>query len=104
MTTFENLIKEELESLDEKVEQLNEVTAKKSKRVRKGKVVKIRKCPRGYKKQGTRCVRQQSKERQRRRRAGRKAARKSKAARKRTYKKSIRLRQRRKLKRQKFKR
>jgi len=96
---FLELIEEELDKIDEL---LVEITARKTRRVRGGKVVRKRKCPRGYKVQGTRCVKQKSKERLTRRRAGRKAARKGKAARKRTFKRSIRLRQRRKLKRQKF--
>jgi hypothetical protein len=90
----------ELDELDAIV---TEVVARKTRRVRGGKVVRKRKCPRGFKVQGTRCVRQKSRERITRRRAGRKASRKGKAARKRTFKRSIRLRQRRKLKRQKFK-
>jgi len=78
---------------------LTEVTARRVRRVRKGKVVRKRKCPHGFKLDGTRCVRQQARERIRRKRAGRKAARRGKAARKRNFKKSIRLRQRRHLKR-----
>lgn len=96
---FFELIEQELLELDVL---LTEITARKTRRVRGGKVVKKRKCPHGYTVKGTRCVRQKSRERIRRKRAGRKAARKGKAARKRTFKRSIRLRQRRKLKRQKF--
>ncbi len=94
---FEDLIFEVFEELDV----LEEVTAKRTRRVRHGKVVRKRKCPHGYKVVGTRCVRQSAKERIRRKRAGLKAARKGKAARRRNFKKSIRLRQRRNLKRQK---
>ena len=97
--SFFKLVEQELMEVDVL---LTEITARKTRRVRKGKVVKKRKCPHGYTVKGTRCVRQKSKERITRKRAGRKAARKGKAARKRTFKRSIRLRQRRKLKRQKF--
>ena len=90
---FEKLLEQELEII-------TEVTAKRGRRVRGGKVVKKRKCAKGYKLKGGRtCVRQKAKERITRRRAGRKSARKGKSARRRNFKKSIRLRQRRKLKR-----
>lgn len=97
--SFEDILETEQFDLDTLVE----VMARRAKRVRKGKVVKKRKCPHGYKLDGKRCVRQGSKERMRRKRAGRKASRKGKAARRRNFKRSIRLRQRRKLKRTKFK-
>lgn len=95
--SFTELVESEQDNLDAIVE----VTARRVKRVRKGKVVRKRKCPHGYKLQGTRCKKQGSKERIRRKRAGRKASRKGKAARRRNFKRSTRLRQRRNLKRQK---
>ena len=93
--SFEDILESEQNDLDTIVE----VTARRVKRVRKGKVVRKRKCPHGYRLSGTRCIKQGSKERIRRKRAGRKAARKGKAARRRSFKRSTRLRQRRKLKR-----
>lgn len=93
--SFLDILDLELHDLDA----IMEVTAKRVRRVRKGKVVRKRKCPHGYTLYGTRCKKQGSKERIRRKRAGRKAARKGKSARKRNFKRSIRLRQRRKLKR-----
>lgn len=90
-----------LESEQGELAVIVEVTARRIRRVRKGKVVRKRKCPHGYTLSGTRCKKQGSKERIRRKRAGRKAARKGKAARRRNFKRSTRLRQRRHLKRQK---
>lgn len=95
--SFEDLLESEQTELDIIVE----VTARRIKRVRKGKVVRKRKCPHGYRLVGTRCIKQGSKERIRRKRAGRKAARKGKAARRRNFKRSTRLRKRRHLKRAK---
>ena len=88
-----------LESEQSDLDVVVEVTARRIKRVRGGKVVKKRKCPKGYTLSGTRCKKQGAKERVRRKRAGRKSARKSKSARKRNFRRSTRLRQRRKLKR-----
>ena len=92
------------EIVEKAAELLLEVSFIKKRLVRKGKVVKKKKCPKGYRLIGNRCVRQAARERIRRKRAGRKAARKSKAARKRNMKRSLRIRSRRKLKRYSFKR
>lgn len=98
--TFIDLVESELEELDEL---LTEVRAIRKKSIRKGKVVRRKDCPPGYKLVGgTRCVRQQSKERITRKRAGKRAARKSKSKRRTSFRRSIKIRQRRKLKTKRF--
>ena len=89
---------------NELVEQiLTEVRAVRKKVVRRGKVIKKRDCPPGYRLvNGNRCVRQSSRERNIRRRAGRKAARKSKSKRRISRKRSVKVRQRRHLKRVRY--
>lgn len=82
--------------------ELMEVRAVRKKVVRKGKVIRKRDCPPGYRLVGTRCVRQTSAERIKRKRAGKRAARKSKSARRRNIKRAMRIRKRRHLKRVKF--
>jgi hypothetical protein len=97
---FIKLVETELHELDTFIV---EVRAVRKKSIRKGKVVGRKDCPPGYKLQGgTRCVRMQSKERLVRKRAGKRAARKSKSARRVSFKRSIKIRQRRKLKTKKF--
>ena len=98
--SFENILESSLSDLDDVIQ---EVTAIRKKSVRRGRVVKRRDCPKNYRLVGgKRCVRMKSKERITRKRAGRKAARRGKAARKRQFKRSIRMRQRRKLKTKRF--
>jgi len=97
---FIELAEAELQELDEF---LIEVRAIRKKSIRKGKLVKRKDCPPGYKLVGgRRCVRMKSKERIVRKRAGKRSARKSKSARRVSYKRSIRIRQRRKLKSKRF--
>jgi len=78
-----------------KLKTILEVAFKKRKVVRGGKVIKKKKCPKGYRLDGNRCVRQSSSERITRKRAGKKSSRKSKSARIRNRKRSFRLRKRR---------
>lgn len=92
---FTDLVESELNALDEI---LTEVRAVRKKSVRGGKVIKRKDCPHGYKLVGNRCVRMKTKERLTRKRAGKKSARKSKALRRAKFKRSIKIRQRRKLK------
>jgi hypothetical protein len=78
------------------VERLDEIAAKRKKVVRRGKVIRKKDCPPGYKLvDGIRCMKMSTKDRVKRTRAGKKAAKKSKAARKRTLKRSMRIRARR---------
>lgn len=82
---------------------IQEVTPVRKRVVRKGRVIRKKDCPPGYRLVGgTRCVRQKAKERITRRRAGRKASRKSKSKRRQTRRRSIKVRQRRHLKRTRF--
>jgi hypothetical protein len=84
---------------------IQEVTPTRKRVVRKGRVIRKKDCPPGYRLVGgTRCVRQKARERITRKRAGRRAARKSKARRAATRRRSVKVRQRRHLKRTKFKR
>ena len=81
-----------------KVDDLFEARTPKRKRVvRKGKVVRKKKCQPGYRLVDGKCVRQKPQERIARRRGARKANRKSKTARRRTQRRSNRVRARRNL-------
>lgn len=93
-----------IEEVFKESQELSEVRFIKKRVIRGGKVVKKKKCPKGYRLIGNACIRQKARERIRRKRAGRISARKSKAARKRNLKRSFRIRKRRKLKRYKSKR
>ncbi len=97
---FNELVEAELQEVEELLE---EVRAVRKKSIRKGKVVRRKDCPPGYKLVGgTRCVRMKSREKITRRRAGKRSARKSKSARRVSFKRSIKIRKRRKLKTKRF--
>mgnify|MGYP007121427584 CR=1 FL=1 len=78
---------------------LEEAAIKRKKVVRGGKVIKKKTCPPGYKVSGNRCQKMSSQERITRKKAGKKSSRKSKSARRRSFQKSVKLRQRRNLNR-----
>lgn len=84
---FDDLVKEELQSLEE-------VSVHRVRVVRHGHVIRKKMCGPGYRLQGGRCVRQSSRERLNRRRAAIRADRKSKAQRLRSRKRSLRVRRR----------
>jgi len=98
--SFADYINEQKEKLNALI---TEVAVTRKRVVRKGKVIRKKDCPPGFKLVGgTRCVRQKARERITRRKAGRRAARKGKAARRRGQRRSTRIRQRRKLKAVRF--
>lgn len=63
---------------DEDDEEIDEVKAKRKKVVRKGRKVRKKMCPRGYKKVDGKCVRQSASERRTRSKAAKRAAKKRK--------------------------
>lgn len=82
---------------------IQEVAPTRKKVVRKGRVVRKKDCPPGYRLVGgSRCQRISGARRAKLRRAGKRAARKGKAKRRISRKRSLRVRKRRKLKRRKF--
>lgn len=97
--SFLELVEAEIQEVEELI---TEVRAIRKKSIRKGKLVKRRDCPKGYRLTGKRCVRMKARERITRKRAGKRAARKSKSARRVSFKRSIRIRKRRKLKTKRF--
>lgn len=78
-----------------KLSDILEVTVKRKRVVRKGKVIRRKVCRPGYKLVNGRCVRQSASERIKRKRGAIRGNRISKTARKRTRKRSMRVRSRR---------
>lgn len=72
---------EEYYDEDEEIERLDEVTAKRKKVVRGGKRVIKWVCPRGYRKEGKRCVRMSAADRRKLSKRAKRAARKSRSKR-----------------------
>lgn len=88
---FDELLEQEYKEL----ELLSEVTAKRKRVIRKGKVTKKRKCPSGYKLvDGKRCKKQSAGEKRKRSRGAKRGSRKGKAARRRSFQRSIKKRRR----------
>lgn len=81
-----------LELLENETHILNEVSRTVKKVIRKGKVIKKKSCPKGYKLVGNACVKMNKAEAMKRSRGAKRGGRKGKAARIRTRAKSNRIR------------
>lgn len=81
----------------ESIEPLEEAVMRRQRAIRKGRMVRRRYCPKGFRLVGRRCVKQSATERQRRKLGAKRGNRKNKAARKRSRMRSMRIRRARRL-------